>query len=200
MQRAREEDGFGLIELVIAMSILAVGLMALVAAFSSATISVNRASGTATAAAIADSQMESFRMMIYDQVGVDTAAATLAALDTTYKNDAACYDTGTATNCTQSGSPAVKKLTPPAGTTCASINVWYPTTLPCTPSRTITGPDGKPYRIDTFVSTPAAVSSAQRARKSITVVVRQGGTSRVLARNTSTIDCSTAGPTVSACP
>jgi prepilin-type N-terminal cleavage/methylation domain-containing protein len=196
----RSDRGFGLVELLIAMTVLAVGLMALVAAFSSATFGVKRAGVTASAATLADNQMESFRMMIYDQVGVDTASGTLTALDATYKNDTACYDTATATNCTQSGSPAAKKLVAPSGLTCATVNTWYPFTTPCTPSRTTTGPDLKSYRIDTYVSSPAAVSTAQRKRKQVTIVVRDGTTNTVLARETSTIDCSTAGPTVSACP
>jgi prepilin-type N-terminal cleavage/methylation domain-containing protein len=203
MDRLRAEEGFGLVELLIAMTILAVGLMALVAAFSSSSLAINRSIQRATAGNLADSEMESFRMMMYTQIGVDLTSSVISALDTTYKNDPACYDTASATNCTQASSPSTKKLTGPAsGTTCAQVNGWFPNTLPCTPSRTVTGPDRRSYRIDTYASTPAtngAGTYAQRKRKAVAIVVRDGVTNAVLARESSTIDCATADPTTSGC-
>jgi prepilin-type N-terminal cleavage/methylation domain-containing protein len=198
-----DEQGFGLVELLIAMTILAIGLMALVAAFSSSSLAINRSIQTATGASLADSEMESFRMMMYTQVGVDIAAGTLGALDNTYKNDSACYDSASATNCTQSGSPSTKKLTAPAaGTTCTQVNTWFPSTLPCTPSRTVTASDGRLYRVDTYVSTPTTAGGgayAQRKRKQVAIVVRNGTTNAVVARESTTIDCATADPTNSGC-
>src|SRR6266550_3173599 len=72
--RAREEGGFGLIELVIAMFMLNVGILALVAAFNSGAIALRRASHTSTAASLADSQMELYRALTYSQIGLDTTS------------------------------------------------------------------------------------------------------------------------------
>jgi prepilin-type N-terminal cleavage/methylation domain-containing protein len=100
MGRLRDQEGFGLVELLIAMTILAVGLMAMIAAFASASFGVNRGTRVQTATSIADSQIETFKMLIFDHVGTDTSSAVLSALDATYKNDTACYDSATATYCT----------------------------------------------------------------------------------------------------
>ena len=54
----RAEEGMTLIELLIAMTILAIGIAALVAGFSSGILSINRARLASTAAALADKQME----------------------------------------------------------------------------------------------------------------------------------------------
>lgn len=69
----RREDGFGLIELLIAMTMLVVGLMSLVAAFSSGYVATNRASVTGTASVLADQQMESYRAMKFSAIGNVTA-------------------------------------------------------------------------------------------------------------------------------
>jgi len=46
LRRAREEDGFGLIELAIAMVVLNVGIFALIAAFQSGTLAISRSANT----------------------------------------------------------------------------------------------------------------------------------------------------------
>jgi Tfp pilus assembly protein PilV len=59
--RTREEAGFGLVELLIAMTVMVVGITAIVAAMSSGIVAVNRAAHESTAAAVADRQMEEYR-------------------------------------------------------------------------------------------------------------------------------------------
>ncbi len=197
MARLRNEQGFGLVELLIAITVMNVGLLAIVAAFSSGTVALARASHVATGAALADAQMETYRAMLYNDIGLDTSA--FAGLDTTYTSDPACWDAGTSTSCTQAGSPAAKKLIGPTGTSptsCSTINLWYAQTMPCTPSRLVTNattpasPDGRAYRIDTYVALIPAVSP-QRATKQVAVVVRDGTTGTVYARQQSIFDCST---------
>ena len=61
----RRDGGFGLIELLIAMTMLNIGLLAVVAAFSSGIVSLNRASRITTAAVLADGQMELYRALTY---------------------------------------------------------------------------------------------------------------------------------------
>jgi type II secretory pathway pseudopilin PulG len=203
MESVRDEEGFGLIELVIAMSVTSIALMALVSAMTSGTVAIKRAGTITTAATIAETQMEAYRAMTARDIGLDIGAGTLAALDSTYKADTACYDSSTAKNCTQSGVSPSKALIGPSGTTpnsCATINGWFSNTLPCTPSRSITGtasPDRRSYRIDTYISQiPAVAATAtslgSRATKQVTIVVRDGTVlTKVLARETSIFDCST---------
>jgi Tfp pilus assembly protein PilV len=195
--RLRNEEGFGLVELLIALTVMNVGLLAIVASFTSGTVALSRASHVATAAALADAQMETYRAMTYDDIGLDTS--TFASLDSTFKNDAACWDSGTATDCTQSGSPASLKLIGPGGAsphTCAEIDAWYPQTLPCLPYRAVTqsstpaSPDGHSYRIDTYLAQLPA-DPPQRATKKVTIVVRDGTTLHVYVRQESVFDCST---------
>ena len=62
---AKTEAGFGLIELLIAMTVMVIAIMAIVAAFSSGMVALNRASRASTAATLADIQMEGFRKMTY---------------------------------------------------------------------------------------------------------------------------------------
>ena len=59
--RVREEAGIGLIEVLIATTVMAIGIFAVVAGFSSGFSAINRASKHTTAAALADKQMETLR-------------------------------------------------------------------------------------------------------------------------------------------
>src|SRR6185312_14631687 len=61
--RLRSEQGFGLIELLMAMVMLNIGILAVVAAFNSGIFALNRASRITTASALADSQMEAYRAL-----------------------------------------------------------------------------------------------------------------------------------------
>ena len=59
----RRDGGFGLVELLIAMTMLNIGLLAVVASFSSGIVSINRAGKITTAAVLADGQMELYRAL-----------------------------------------------------------------------------------------------------------------------------------------
>jgi hypothetical protein len=63
--------------------------------------------------------------------------------------------------------------------------VCSPVVAACTPSQVVTGPDGRSYRVDTFMvwSTPAGGAPV----KQVTVVVRKSGATRTLARVTSVV-------------
>lgn len=165
--RLRSEDGFGLIEILIAIVMLNVGILALVAAFNAGALAIQRASQTATAATLAEKQMELYRAEVYANVALDASSVTTASADGTYAGDVAL-----------SGNP------PQVTKVCAG-----PIPPECDAMRTVTGPDDVSYRVDTYVVTVTPPNG--RAVKQVTVVARSATSLRTLARVTSTFDQST---------
>jgi Tfp pilus assembly protein PilV len=176
--RARDESGFGLLELLMAMVMLNVGILAIVAAFSSGNAALARASRISTAAALADKQIEIYRGQDYDNILFTTSEWNGAVGDSTYTADSV-YQANMA-------SPPAPKALVARVTTC-------PTGVPaqaCDPSFIVTGADHRSYRVDTYLyyDTP----SYGNQLKTVTVVVRKSDdTSKSLARVSSTFDPST---------
>jgi type II secretory pathway pseudopilin PulG len=176
--RARDESGFGLLELLMAMVMLNIGILAIVAAFSSGNAALARANRVSTASALADKQLESYRGLIYDNIVFTTSDWNAAIADSTYTGDTAYT--------TNMQAPVAPKALVGTLTNCPT-NV--PTTS-CDPSYTVTGPDHRAYRVDTYLYYDAPGGSAQL--KTVTVVVRPtSGTTSAWARVTSTFDSST---------
>jgi type II secretory pathway pseudopilin PulG len=173
LARARVEKGFGLVELLMAMTMLNIGILAIIAAFNSGIVALNRAGKASTASALADAQMELYRALTWDQIRLDPASIPSSGV----------YTTDTAYSASQVTTP-----------TC--------TGLPneCNASRTTTGPDRHSYRIDTYIVTENPTAQSRQLKR-VTVVVRDGLnlSRRALARETSTFDCSTGQP-YSSCP
>jgi type II secretory pathway pseudopilin PulG len=175
--RARDESGFGLLELLMAMVMLNVGILAIVAAFSSGNAALARANRVSTASALADKQLESYRGLIYDNIVFTTSEWNAALTDATYKSDTAYTS--------NMQSPVAPKALVGTLTNCPTS---VPTTS-CDPSYTATGPDHRSYRVDTYLYFDAPNGGQL---KTITVVVRPtSGTTRPWARVTSTFDSST---------
>ena len=63
-----------MIELLLAMTMLNIGLLAVVAAFSSGIVSLNRASRITTAAVLADGQMELYRAITYPSIRLEPSS------------------------------------------------------------------------------------------------------------------------------
>ena len=167
LRTRREESGFGLIELLMSMTMLNVGILALIAAFQSGAFALQRASRLSTAAAIADIQMERYRG--YKYCGILFSATDVAGVDSTYTSDTSAY---TGTPLTPANDPKCTAATPPSDSK---------------PSLTITGPDSRRYRVDVYIAADSV--SAARPIKRVTVVIRDGGTpTKVYARVASTFD------------
>ena len=171
---ARDERGFGLVELLAAMMMLMVGILALFAMFESGIRTLNRASTVTTAGALADREMENMRAIQYASIGLPETLVVAAA--------APPYSTDPAYQATVANR---------VGLNACGI-------APCTtkvPVQTLTGADGKSYRVDTYVTwqTIATVpAGAARAVKLVTIVVRDGAdTTKVWARTASSFDAST---------
>lgn len=163
----KAEHGFGLVELLISMVMLNVAILALVAAFQSGAIALQRAGKLSTAAAVADIQMEKYRALKYDSIALDSTAVAGVPGGDVYRTDAAYAASQVTTACT-----------PPLPDECA-------------PTRQLVGPDGKRYRIDTYIVNDSVATS--RMMKRVTIVVRDANalTGRALARVASTFDLST---------
>lgn len=156
-----------MIELLLAMVMLNVGLLAVVAAFNSGIVTLQRASRVTTASVLADQQMERYREITYANIRLETAAATTADGDTTYRNEPArSYPTAMVTD------------------TCGGVP------NECNPRRTVTGADKRQYRLDTYILSQTPTGG--RPVKVVTVVVRDAATlSRTYVRQASTFDQST---------
>ena len=84
---AKSEAGFGLIELLIAMTVMVIAIMAIVAGFSSGMVTLNRASRASTAATLADKQMEGFRKMTWASIASSTGTPQTGPDGRTYRVD-----------------------------------------------------------------------------------------------------------------
>jgi prepilin-type N-terminal cleavage/methylation domain-containing protein len=155
--RLRSQKGFALIEMLAAIVVINIGLLAILLALNSGMVTLRRSAESSTASAIADQQIERFRARAYAAIYLDTTL--LAATDSTYQTDTAY---------------SVSQV----GQTCS------PLVAACTPSQTVTGPDGRSYRLDTYIvwATPTGGAPV----KQVTVVVRKPGSPTVLARVVST--------------
>lgn len=125
LSRLRSERGFGLLELVVAVVVLNVGLLALLAALQNGVASVRRSSRLSTAAALADSQLERYRALPFASVALDATRA--AAVDAAYRADLA------------------------AGAALVTRDCGGVLSADCLPTQLPTGPDGAAYRVDTYV-------------------------------------------------
>lgn len=125
--RLRGEEGQTLVELLIAMVVLTIGILALVAAYSSGYVALNRATRVSSARLIADQQMERFRAVQYSAIQLNTTCGASCTEDATYTGD-----------------PAYSSTAQVGGSSCSDAT--------CLPTQTKTGPDGKSYRLDTFIA------------------------------------------------
>jgi type II secretory pathway pseudopilin PulG len=208
--RAREEKAFGLIELVIAMVMLNVGILALVATFQSGALAIGRSAYSSNATAVADKTLEVYRALenkaIYLSApsgggadisgypnGIPNATSTWYS---TYQGDTAAYGSVTYYNYT---SPATNSPLWVTDTTTGSGYVPIPasssTVLPAglVPDPTkavqmVVGPDGQNYPVFTYIIMVKPNGSSGYV-KQVTVVVHDPRNSTlILARQSSLFD------------
>jgi type II secretory pathway pseudopilin PulG len=176
--RAREESGFGLLELLMAMVMLNIGILAVVAAFSAGSTALARASRISTAVSLAEKQLEVYRGLKYDNIVFITAEWNSALTDSAYTADTVYQQ-----NMLNPVSPKalVATVSPCPANVPASA---------CDPSYTITGPDQRSYKIDTYLYYDTPTGGNQI--KTVTVVVRDAAdATRSYARISSVFDLST---------
>lgn len=162
--RLHSQRGFALIELLAAIVMINIGILVILLTLNSGQLTLRRSAELSTASVVADKHMERFRALPYSAIFLDTASVgsinvDATSLGTIYRSDRAYSATQVTRNC----SPLVAS---------------------CTPSQTLTGPDGRAYRIDTYIvwTTPTGGDPVKQA----TVVVRRSTGSATLARTVST--------------
>lgn len=164
--RVREQSGFGLVELLIAMTVMVVGITAIVAGLSSGIIAVKRAADESTAAALLDTQMEAYRALPNCSVYLDAATIPTGG---TYAADPAYAGTQTTTN------------TPLVGTSTCT------TPAPAAQrdaQKQLTGADGRSYWVNAYIVSSTVATGAPV--KNVTLVVRDPGDTKTLIRESST--------------
>jgi Tfp pilus assembly protein PilV len=178
IKRLRAEEGFGLVELMISLVVLNVGILAIVAAFNAGSLALLRASETSIASTLADKQAELYRAITYNAISLNTTV--VSPIDATYTGDTVAYP--------GPGTRVTGACTSPVANSCLPTRVVNGSSVP--PS-----PDGRSYRIDTYIVRYIPVASppgtAGREVKRVTVVVRRSSPLKTLARVTANFDAST---------
>ena len=179
VKRLRSEEGFGLIELSIAMVMLNIGILAIVAAFNSGAVALQQASLVANGTTLADTYMERYRGYRNCQIYLDTGSNGGIPTTGTYATDPA-YNTTQITQ-TYAGSGTL-----PA--TCSMATAaWTCPTVASTAQLAVTahstcalGPDGRTYVVDVYIravtvsggTTSGGTAYSGGTQKQVTIVVR----------------------------
>jgi type II secretory pathway pseudopilin PulG len=114
IQNLRDERGQGLIELVAAISVLTIALLALVGGISSGYVTISRAGAVGTASVLADRTMEAYRGKQYAAVSVGTTTTTYSTSSNPPSPDGRTYTvtatitSGAAANTSGSSARTVK--------------------------------------------------------------------------------------------
>ena len=184
LRQGAADGGFGLVELLIAMTILTVGIGALVTTFAASAVSLRRAGQKGTALTLADTQMERYRTRTFSAVRID---GTLIPTDTT-----STYVTAHALE-DDTIPPSTNQALAGQNDDDACPTIDEPPA--CLPIQNVTGPDNHAYRIDTYVNyvnnddTLSIVAPASGLTlKRVTIVVRDSETGTILAREQSAFE------------
>ncbi len=184
-QRFASERGMGMVELVIAMFLLAVAVSALVTTFASSAVSLRRAAQKGTALTLADTQMEWYRRLPFTSIRIDGSSCTAGAVDCVGIPTSGTYVTAHSSDGT---------IPPATGQALAGQNGDDACSggPACDPEQPVTGPDQRSYVVQTYVNyvnndstlsirTPTSGLTLKR----VTIVVRDGTTGTIIAREQS---------------
>ncbi len=150
-ERSRNEDGFLTIELMVAIVLITVAILALMAAYGGAFSSLHSSGQTSSAGLLAENQLELYASLPYASVGLDSSTlTTVKATDANYSTDEAALP-GSGSDVTITG--------------CG-------TSAQCSPKQTLTGSDHHAYKLETFIRLLANPSATSWSEKVVTVIVR----------------------------
>ena len=188
LSRLSDEKGQGMIELILAVVLITVALLALMASYDSAFMSIHKSARTNAAAALAESQLE-----LYSSVYGDTSTTTTTTGGTTTTITLPLADVGLSSSLlsTAKSSDAFystdENSLSPSGTDVTSSSCTT-TLAQCKPVQTVTGLDGKTYRVETFIrdvsqsltcttATTTTTCGTSALERDVTVIVRDPNTS-----------------------
>ena len=172
VRRVRSEGGFGVIELVAAMAVLSIALLALMAGYDSAAISLHKSARQTSASTVGAGQLELYRSLAYDSIGLDQGT-----LQTIGDPANPAYDAVYAENSILDGNSFLDPVTglpvqDPSGTVNDVQIAGCGSTPQCLPVQSVTGADGHDYRVETFVRDHADIPGIRQTERVVTVVVR----------------------------
>jgi type II secretory pathway pseudopilin PulG len=208
--RAREEKAFGLIELVIAMVMLNVGILALVATFQSGALAIGRSAYSSNATVVADKTMEVYRALQNKAIYLSAPAGGGADVSgypngipnntstwyTKYQGDTGAYGGVTYYNYTLPATNSPLWVTDSSTGSGyvpipASSSAVLPAGLVPDPTKAVqmvVGPDGQSYPVFTYIILVKPNGTSGYV-KQVTVVVRDPRNSTlILARQSSLFD------------
>jgi len=182
-RHAPSEAGFGMIELLAAMTVMLIGIFAVFAVFQAGIVQIRRASTLTTAAAIADSEIEKFRAIKYDSIGLsntDVDAVVAGSYGSTYTGQT-YYKTDSSASTTLTGSMDSSQLTVPV----PSSPSGFPSTGPF-----IVKIDSELMLIATRTSTPWTISaSSERGYLGTTAAAHTNGSTVYLVQRVNVTAC-----------
>jgi type II secretory pathway pseudopilin PulG len=169
--RGSEQEGFLLVELVVATIVLSIALLALMAGYDSAFVSIRKANQKSSAATLANAQLELYASLPYAKIGLDQTTTNNVGDST---NPA--YDSLYATNPILVGDSGVLNGVPyhnPDGVVNEVTVSGCGTAANCLPIQTLAGSDGHTYRVETFVrDVSEQTSNISWKTRNVWVIVR----------------------------
>ena len=207
--RLAEEKGFGLIELVIAIFMLNVGILALMGAFNAGALALRNSAATSNGTAVADKVMEVYRDMkncgIYLTGGTGNDVSGMpngipnstSSFYTAYHGDTAAYANVAYFNNTTPANtplwvvdattqPPYSSTIPPYGSNCIPTGLVASTGVdPTKAVQQVTGPDGQSYTVFSYI---VIVQPSGYAKQVTIEVFNPKEPTQVLAREASIFD------------
>lgn len=148
--RAKNDDGFLMIELIASMLILTIALLALVGAYSLGYFAVGSAAQSSAAGLIANNQLALYSTIPYSSISLDaTTLASVQSSDANYSAD--------------------ESALPVSGT---DVTSSCGSSAQCLPVQTLTGDDHKTYKLETFIRLVSNPNGTSRSELVITEIVR----------------------------
>jgi Tfp pilus assembly protein PilV len=164
--RIRSEGGFLALELVVAIVVISIAILALMAAYGNVFFSLRSAAKTSSAGLLAENQLELYASLPYSSIGLDSSTlSSVKASDSTYSSDESALP-GTGTDVTISS--------------CGS-------SPQCSPVQTLTGSDHHTYKLETFIRALSNPNGSSWNETVVTVIVRdasRGGSPEVITAQT----------------
>jgi Tfp pilus assembly protein PilV len=188
--RLRDERGFGMVELLAAMTVMVVGLLAVFGLFQAGMVQIRRASTETTAAALADAEMENFRALEFTALGIDstqTCASGCSAADAVYRADAA-YKADTA---------PVTSLATSVTSSATTITVASATGFPAKPEFRVKVENE--IMLVTAVGSPATTWTVSRAQDGTTAAAHATGAAVTLKQRADVPSCASSTPAPDPC-